>query len=434
MNKTGKCIAILVSALMILGTSCKKSDPDETKKKKGDNWPIEVNLSECYDVSAEGVNGMAELTIARNEGKLEKEEKRVGEELQEKDIPYRKNDLSGFFQSIEFVSDASESIKNGDLVTIKVRYDDSLARACNIEPEEVTFTYMVSGLSEQKVIYPFEGLDVKIEGYLGRARISLDNSRCSEDCRNNVTYNVPDINDAFNGKTVTITASLSDKDNYILSSSEMEVTVDGLYFMYTGSPTETTAGYGDEEMYMGIVDKICAEYTEFLKNNDRTVTFQNGDMVFVMTEATITGGQILFARTPTILTPLDPDTLEPNGVLYDAGLKINLTGKVNGEEKTFILDFGSIDYVHLALVHDQGYNPVVLDETKEALYYCSDFTGTYVNFDSGWGWEEEEYCLPAAEAYITGVEDELKKTFEIGEKPDRNNGHGDLTSFTYEED
>lgn len=433
MNKTGKWAAVLVSALMILGTGCKKSGSDDDKKKEKDNWPVEVNVENCFDVTAEGNEGLATLVVNRNESELEKEEKRVGEELKDKDMPYRKNDLSDFFKSIEFISDASQSVKNGDNVTITVKYDVSLARTCNVEFKEEAFLYTVSGLTEQAVIDPFENLNVKIEGYLGRARIVLDNSLCSEDCRNNVTYNIPDINEVANGQSVTLTATLSDTEKFVLSRSEMEVTVDGLNHMFVGGSIEgMILRRSDDDYYLDFADQICADYTEYLKQHDRTVTFKNGEEELVMTEATIKQGRFIFVDKPTILTPLDSDSLDPNGVLHSAGLKIYLTGKVNGEEKTFILDLGSMEYVHLALVYNSSNTPVELDESKKAFYYSTAFEGPYEYFEPEIG--EPEYHVNSTDKYISQVESELKKTYEIGEKWDLSDTPRYDQWFDYTED
>lgn len=428
-------IAIFVSALLLMGTACKKSG-SETEKEKKENWPVEVDLSDCFNVSVDGYDGLGALGVTRNEEELKKEEKRVGEELQEKDMPYRKNDLSDFFESIKFSADVTENLKNDANVVITATYNDSLARSCNVELKSETFDYKVKGLSVKTIIDPFEGLNVKVEGFIGRAKITLDNSGCSEDCKNNVTYNVPDINGNKNSDVVTITADLKDAENFVLSVTEKEVTIDGLYKMYTGAGGQSEIlngiGVNNEELFLELSDKIAADYTEFLKSHDRTVTFKNGEEEIIMTEATITRERFMFHYDPIILTPIDPESLDPNGVIYVIRLNFMLTGKVNGEETTITLDLGPIEYVHLGLVYQGNYSPVVLDESKATLYYSTDFEGPYEYFEPEWG--SGEYLLKSSEDYINKVEDELKKTYEFGERPDLNSSSKGDVYFNYTED
>lgn len=133
--------------------------------------------------------------------------------------------------SIEITVEPRDDLKNGDIVTVTVSYDEEVAEQCKVkikaEPMEIT----VSGLSEVEEIDPFEDLEITYSGVAPNIDIYIE-TNSSIDLVHYLDFEIEDEKDSYNvGDTFTVIISDSDVDyafdnGYILTTTSKEFTVD----------------------------------------------------------------------------------------------------------------------------------------------------------------------------------------------------------------
>ena len=92
---------------------------------------------------------------------------------------------------------------NGDVVTINVTYDESMAKDLGIAFTDSSFEYTVEGLEDKLEMSPFEGLSVKFSGVAPYGTVQLDKSNCIQYVIDNVTF-LCDNHDLSNGDKVIV--------------------------------------------------------------------------------------------------------------------------------------------------------------------------------------------------------------------------------------
>lgn len=128
-------------------------------------------------------------------------------------------------------SDEDSYFSNGDVVTIKVTYDESMARALNITFIDDSFDFTVNGLEDKVEMSPFEGLSVKFNGVAPYGSVQLDKSNCIQYIIDNVTFYC-DNYDLSNGDKVVVRAEfnkeIAERNGFVFTEDVKKYTVVGL--------------------------------------------------------------------------------------------------------------------------------------------------------------------------------------------------------------
>lgn len=128
-------------------------------------------------------------------------------------------------------SDEDSYFSNGDVVTINVTYDESLARALDLKFVDSSFEYTIEGLEDKVEMSPFEGLGVKFNGVAPYGSVQLDKSNCIQYIIDNVTFYC-DNHDLSNGDKVVVraeyNAEVAERNGYVFNENVKKYTVVGL--------------------------------------------------------------------------------------------------------------------------------------------------------------------------------------------------------------
>ena len=120
---------------------------------------------------------------------------------------------------------------NGDVVTINVTYDESMARDLGVSFVDSSFDYTVQGLEDKAEVSPFEGLNVKFSGVAPYGTVQIDKSNCIQYVIDNVTFEC-DNHDLSNGDKVVVraefNAEIAERNGYVFTEDVKKFTVVGL--------------------------------------------------------------------------------------------------------------------------------------------------------------------------------------------------------------
>lgn len=120
---------------------------------------------------------------------------------------------------------------NGDIVTINVTYDESMAKDLGIAFTDSSFDYTIEGLEDKLETSPFEGLSVKFSGVAPYGTVQLDKSNCIQYVIDNVTF-ICDNHDLSNGDKVIVKAEfnkeIAERNGYVFTEDVKKFTVVGL--------------------------------------------------------------------------------------------------------------------------------------------------------------------------------------------------------------
>lgn len=140
-----------------------------------------------------------------------------------------------FAETFKFTYDGQDEedsyFNNGDVVTIDVTYDKSLANSLGISFVDSSFQYTVNGLEDKLETSPFEGLNVKFSGVAPYGTVQLDKSNCIQYVIDNVTFYC-DNYDLSNGDKVVVRAEfnseIAERNGYVFTEDVKKYTVVGL--------------------------------------------------------------------------------------------------------------------------------------------------------------------------------------------------------------
>ncbi|MDD6489150.1 MAG: hypothetical protein PUG48_04975 [Clostridia bacterium] len=232
MNKFIKMLSVTaVSASVIVAclTGC----------SGGGNNGFTVSGKESCDVSVEGINGKGTISLLLNEDDLDKAEKAIYGEPPTDFTQYTQyaeatSKFESAVASMSYIitSEKKDNFSNGDVVTIKLSYNEQKLQEAGIAVSDDTFEYTVSGLTEATNVDPFEGLKVEYTGISPNVQVTLDTSGCHEYVRNNVSFSISGDNGSFaNGEKFNITADYNEskaETNAInITNTINEYTVEG---------------------------------------------------------------------------------------------------------------------------------------------------------------------------------------------------------------
>lgn len=133
--------------------------------------------------------------------------------------------------SYEGENDEDSFFTNGDVVTINVTYDETMAKDLGISFVDSAFEYTIEGLEDKIQMSPFEGLSVKFNGVAPYGTVQLDKSNCKQYVIDNVTFHC-DYYDLSNGDTVIVkaefNADIAERNGYVFTEDAKRYKVVGL--------------------------------------------------------------------------------------------------------------------------------------------------------------------------------------------------------------
>ena len=140
-----------------------------------------------------------------------------------------------FAETFKFAYDGQNDedpyFSNGDVVTINVTYDESMAKSLGVSFSDSSFDYTVEGLEDKMETSPFEGLSVKFSGVAPYGSVQLDKSNCLQYVIDNVTFYC-DNYDLSNGDKIVVraeyNAEIAEKNGYVFTEDVKKYTVVGL--------------------------------------------------------------------------------------------------------------------------------------------------------------------------------------------------------------
>lgn len=204
------------------------------------NKGVTVSGKESCDVSAEGINGKGTISMSLNRDQLDEAAIALygnPDEINPNQYAQYLEAYSKFSSAVSsmdysIVSDKKENFSNGDVVTIKLSYNEKKLQEAGIGVSDDTFEYTVEGLTEATDIDPFNGLKVEYTGISPDVKVEFDTSGCDEYVRNNVNFYIDGDSYKFaNGEKFTVTASYNEskaETNAInITSTSKEYTVEG---------------------------------------------------------------------------------------------------------------------------------------------------------------------------------------------------------------
>lgn len=214
-----------------------------------------ISAKEIVDCETSGFSGNAVLSFDVDDSEEDKIETKYFEDIdltkteQYSQYVAMSSDLSSFLDSISYTikSDKKTGFSNDDSVELEVEYDEELASKLGIAVTDTTFSYTVKGLTEGRIIDPFEGLKVEYTGIAPNVSVTFNTTDCDDYVRNNVNFSVKDNNgNLSNGEKFTVTVYYDESkayDNAIeLSDESKEYTVkDALEYPKTLDGVDLTA-------------------------------------------------------------------------------------------------------------------------------------------------------------------------------------------------
>ncbi len=201
---------------------------------------INLSAKDYLDVSTNGFNGNAIVSLSVDTSKLDELKSEIF-----KDFDYTNPDQykkygefeSGLYDlkssmSYEIVSDKKKDFSNGDVISVKLKYNEEKAGKINVAFSDTTFDYTVEGLTVGTTIDPFKGLKVEYNGIAPNISATFDTTNCEDYVRNNVEFMVDSDNgELSNGEKFNVSISYSEskaEENAIMfSQTSKQFTVEG---------------------------------------------------------------------------------------------------------------------------------------------------------------------------------------------------------------
>ncbi len=204
--------------------------------------PKKIDVTQVIELKCTGYDGygtaVAEvdyyklyeaIAIAKGDKDAEIKDEDDLEDLEDSMDDFRK--ISRCVEDIELKLKDAENLKNGDVLTVKISFDNEDAKEVGLEFLGEEIQLEVEGLEPIKKIDPFDDLEVTFYGTAPYGEIQYsyngDTTYVSP-----YAFEVENGYDLENGEKVTITYSSDDKktvrSGYIITKKEMEYEVDGL--------------------------------------------------------------------------------------------------------------------------------------------------------------------------------------------------------------
>ena len=223
MKKMMQWILILMVVLMCLGlTAC------------GGNT-AKVEMAPYLSVSYTGYNGNGTAHVNFDFADFEHA---IMSQWNGKDTLEKLGELTAVETTISYAADVSQGLRNGDTITVKIRFDEAKAKACGYHFIALEKKFTVEGLEEPILIDPFAEeifgngkiVSLAMEGIDPFVCLFLRNTAQLGDPIRQITYKVDNDWDLKNGDVITITATMDQrlqKQGYVLTRTETTITLEG---------------------------------------------------------------------------------------------------------------------------------------------------------------------------------------------------------------
>lgn len=182
------------------------------------NRKTTISLDDYISVEYDGYDGYGTAEVSFDWQTLEKKFVEISGADDIEDLEDLSNALSFYVleDSISYELDKSDSLSNGDKITLTWSYDNEMAEDYKIEFEGDKKTFTVSDLKEVKEIDPFEDLEVTFSGTSPYSTVSWEVTSDNE-IYDLISFEASKENNLAEGETITITLDTYDEDEYFLS-------------------------------------------------------------------------------------------------------------------------------------------------------------------------------------------------------------------------
>ena len=141
--------------------------------------------------------------------------------------------LTAVERTITYSADVSEGLRNGDIITVKISYNEAKAKEYGYSFTALDKKFTVEGLEEPIMIDPFDEniLKLSVSGTAPFAWLEIGYTGDRDAPEAHIRYEADKEFELKNGDTVTVTASISEnyiRKGYQLTRNEMNLTVEGL--------------------------------------------------------------------------------------------------------------------------------------------------------------------------------------------------------------
>lgn len=180
-----------------------------------------IDLADIYKVEVNGLDtqGTASYQIDKD---------RLSTTLLSKNVDFFSANM--FIETIKCDLDKKENLKNGDKITAKITYDQTLAKQLNVTFRNIEKVINVSGLEKGTEVDVFKDIQVSFTGTSPDGSVSISN-KSSDPFVSEVTFFPPEGTVA-NGDRITVNAIYDDQEaiaqKVIVKQDNKDYTVSGL--------------------------------------------------------------------------------------------------------------------------------------------------------------------------------------------------------------
>lgn len=150
-----------------------------------------VDVDKLYTITANGANGYGSVNVSENPDYLfdisldaagiKKDDANVIDALNKAHGNSESLEkLNSFISTISYKLDdevKNGNLKNGDTVIVHISASDDVAKSSGYKLSSNEVKYKIDGLKEATKIDPFEGVEINYQGYHGKAKASLNQSK-----------------------------------------------------------------------------------------------------------------------------------------------------------------------------------------------------------------------------------------------------------------
>lgn len=234
-----------------------------------------IDLADTYRVEVEGLDTQGTASY-----QIDKE--RLSTTLLSKNVDFFGANM--FVKTIECNLDKKENLKNGDKVTAKITYDQTLAKQLNITFKNTEKVVAVSGLEKGTEVDVFKDIVVSFAGTSPDGSVSIIN-KSSDPFVSEVTFLPPDGKVA-NGDIISVDVIYDDQEaiaqKVIVKQNSKDYTVSGLP-EYLMKSTQLSQNITDqinmltEKTINAYVNQSAAFFINHIPNRTSSTVYTLGD-------------------------------------------------------------------------------------------------------------------------------------------------------------
>lgn len=283
---------------------------------------------------------------------------------------------------IELKTDKTEKLKNGDIVTVKIKYNESKGKKYGVNLQGEKITKEVSKLSKYKDYNPFDNIKVSFEGTAPFASVTW--KYIGKDSRfSSSNYSLEKSGYVDEGDIVTISFDLNgvslEEDGYQVSKwkkkykcknvdkyvyRESDIPEEGMNKMKKDASDVIESYFADEYEHIGYSDlKYVGSYTLTAKENKSYYDYNN--MVYMVFSAQVSSKEVV-----------DNDDVYPEDVfsMQNVYFPIRMSDVIKKKDDS--VSYGCSDYIEgtTELHYDGGWSNVKGYTDGVAMY--NDLVGT----------------------------------------------------------